>query len=67
MQLKTLHLVQVMDNVNKTCDILGLLIMHNSAMRRKRIIPEYLAKNEALVPSRPPTVADYSAFKDIMQ
>ena len=62
-QLKTSHLVQVTDSINKTCDIMGLLVMHNSAMRRNRIIPEYLAKNEALVPPCPPAVADYSAFK----
>ena len=62
-QLKTSHLVQITDTLNKTCDIMGLLIMHNSAMRRNRIIPEYLAKNEALVPPHPPAVADYSAFK----
>ena len=62
MQLKTSHLVQITDTLNKTCDIMGLLIMHNSAMRRNRIIPEYLAKNEALVPLHPPAV-DYSAFK----
>ena len=63
MQLKTSHLVQITDTLDKMCDIMGLLIMHNSAMRRNRIIPEYLAKNEALVPLRPPAVADYSAFK----
>ena len=62
-QLKTPHLVQVTDMANNTCDILGLLIMHNSAMRRNRIIPEYLVKNEPLNPPGPTAVADYSTFK----
>ena len=61
--LKTKHLVQITDQSENTCDVMGLVIRHSSSFQRNRIFPEYYVKNEKLSPAPPSTVGDYSSFK----
>ena len=61
--LKTKNLVQIMDKLENTCDVIGLVICHSSSFQRNRIFPEYLVKNKKLSPTQPSSVGDYSAFK----
>ena len=61
--IKTPHLVQISDKQKGIFDVLGLQVLHTSNFMRNRIIPDYIAKNERIVPEPPPVVADYSTFR----
>ena len=63
LSIKTLHLVQIMDKQKGIFDVFGLQVLHTSNFMRNRIIPQYIAKNEQIIPKPPTVVADYSTFR----
>ena len=61
--IKIMHLVQITDKQKGIFDVLGLQVFHTSNFMRNRILPQYIAKNERIVPEPPPVVADYTTYQ----
>ena len=62
LSMKTLHLVQITDKQKGIFNVFGLQVLHTSNFMRNCIIPQYITKNERIMPEPPPVVADYSTF-----
>ena len=64
-EIKSKTLVQVTDNALKTFDLFGLYIQHSTTNHRNRIQPEFVTKNESLLPKGPRQSDSYSAFRTV--